>query len=86
MIPDPVPISSTFSYLLFCKMHEPYHVCLSKHVQKILGESLQCRYSAMHTLLLRFAHYSKKEGRTTTSIQDLEDELERMLLVEGKVV
>ena len=73
-------------YLFLCSLHEPYHVCLSKHVQKILGDSLQKQYQGMHTLLLSYMSFSKKEGRANTSRLDLVNELEKMLVVEEERV
>jgi hypothetical protein len=51
-----------------------------------LGDSLQKQYQGMHTLLLSYMSFSKKEGRANTSRLDLVNELEKMLVVEEERV
>ena len=51
-------------------------------MQKILGEKLLRKYSDMHALLLKFADYSKKEGRTSVRMQDIVDGVMGMVNLE----
>lgn len=71
-------------YLELCERWPPYHVCLSKHVVKILGQKLLLRLPEIHNALQQFARYTKKGGRTLSSVDEIVAGLRAEIEPDGK--
>ena len=69
-------ISIALRYLELCKKWPPYHVCLSKHVMKILGQDVLGKHPKIYSALQEFARYTRKEGRALTNIDQIVADLQ----------
>ena len=60
-------IKLALRYLEHCDVWPPYHVTLSKHVMKMLGQSVLGELPIVHEALRDFALYTKRGGRVLSS-------------------
>ena len=58
-------------YLELCELYPPYHVCLSKHVVKMLGQRVLGKLPGVYHALQQFARYTKKNGRALSSVDEI---------------
>tara|TARA_B100000780_G_C21045101_1_gene419509 strand:+ start:42 stop:1145 length:1104 start_codon:yes stop_codon:yes gene_type:complete len=73
-------IELALEYLDICNTYPTYHVCLSKHLQKILSSVVLTKHPQINTLLIQFAAWNKlKGGRLLTDTGVIVKELRRIL-------
>ena len=68
-------VDLALQYVALCAEIETYHVSLAKHVQKILGPKMLCKYPKICKLLQQFASWHSNGGQELSNMDIIVDEL-----------